>query len=57
MPTQVLKNYAKKSKKSVEAAEKCWEKAKKQADKVFPKKDSHYWAFVNASTKKCMGIE
>jgi hypothetical protein len=57
MPTKVLEKYAKQSKKTVKQAEACWEKAKQAADKKFKEKDSQYWAYVNASTKKCLGIK
>lgn len=61
MPTKVLKDYAKEANKSIEEAEACWEKAKKQADKIYGKdgKTKHegmYWGFVNKATRKCLGL-
>ena len=58
MPTTLLKTYAKESGKSIEEAEKCWDKSKKQADHVFKdqEKDGQYWAFVNLHTRKCLGL-
>jgi len=31
--------------------ERYWDEAKKQADKKFKTKDSHYWAYVSRITK------
>ncbi len=57
MPTSLLKAYAKESGKSLDEAEKCWAKAKHQADAKFNgKKDGHYWAYTNASTRLCLGL-
>jgi hypothetical protein len=59
MPTSLLKAYAKESKKTIEEVEKCWDKSKHQADAVFKdkEKDGNYWAFVNAETRKCLGLK
>lgn len=58
MPTPLLEAYAKESGKTVEEAEKCWEKSKHEADGMFKgkEKDGHYWSFVNTATRKCMGL-
>lgn len=57
MPTKVLESYAKKSHKTIKQAEACWEKAKKAADKKFKTKGAQYWAYVNATTKQCLGLK
>lgn len=56
MPTKQLKDLAKEAGKSIEEAEACWEKAKTQANKVYPKgeKDKNYWGFVVNKTKICL---
>jgi hypothetical protein len=59
MPTPLLKAYAKESGKTLEEAEKCWEKAKEIADNTEfkdKKQDGSYWAFVNSETRKCLGL-
>ena len=58
MPTKQLKTWAKKAGKTVEEAEGCWEKAVKQANKIYPKgeADHRYWGFVNNATRKCLGL-
>ena len=57
MPTATMKKYAEQSGKSVEEVEQIWEESKKEADKKFKKRDSHYWAYVNATTKKKLGLD
>lgn len=59
MPTKQLKVLAKEAGKSIEEAEQCWEKAKKQADKVYPKgeQDPQYYGFIVNKTKQCLGIK
>lgn len=57
MPTPLLEKYAKKSNKTIEEAEECWESAKKQADHVFKRKNKEYWAYVNSKTKECLGLK
>lgn len=59
MPTEQLKTWAKESNKSLSEAEKCWNQAKKQADKMFPKgeNDPGYWRFVNFRTRYCLDLE
>jgi hypothetical protein len=57
MPTALLKSYAKEAGKTIEEAEKCWEKSKTQADKIFKKKDDGYWRFVNSATRKCLKLD
>lgn len=57
MPTKVLETYAKEANVSIEKAEECWEKAKHKADKIYDKKDSKYWGFVNNDCRKCLGLD
>lgn len=57
MPHKVLETYAKQSGKTLKQAEECWEKAKVVADKRFEEKKGPYWAFVNSSTRKCLGLK
>ena len=59
MPSQTLKNYAKKSGKSIKTVEKAWEDCKKFADKKFKdkEKDGEYWKLVNGCTKHKLGID
>ena len=42
MPTKQLEILAKKAGKSLKEAEACWNKAKKQANKIFKKEDNYY---------------
>lgn len=58
MPTKQLQTWAKEAGKTIEEAEVCWEKAKKQANKIYPKQenDNRYWRYVNTSTRKCLGL-
>lgn len=59
MPTEQLKDLAKDAGKSLKEAETCWDKAKNQANKVYPKgeDDPNYWGFVVNKTKKCLNKE
>lgn len=56
MPTKQLKTWAKEAGITLESAEDCWNKAKKQAAHAFPKaeEDSKYWSFVNIKTQECI---
>jgi len=56
MPNKQLEVLAKKAGKTITEAENCWEKAKKQADKIFKKQDNSYWAFVMSKTKECLNL-
>lgn len=56
MPSALLKTYAKRSGKTIEEAEACWERAKSQAEHVFKKNSDEYWAMVNKKTRECLGI-
>lgn len=57
MPSSVVKSYSKASGKSVDTVERFWDEAKKQADKKFPRRDKHYWAYVNSITKRRSGVQ
>ena len=57
MPTKTLKAWAKEANKTIDEAEACWEKAKDQASKKFKKEDEHFWAYVNTTTRKCLGLK
>ena len=56
MPNPLVKSYASKAKKSVQAVEKIWDEAKVAAEKAIGKKGPRYWAYVNAVTKKRLGL-
>lgn len=56
MPTPTLQSYAEKSGKPIQSIEKYWADAKTQARKKFIRKDSGFWAYVNAIVKKRAGI-
>ncbi len=57
MPTPLLKKYAEESGKTMDEAEICWAKAKHEADSKFHgEHDGHYWAYVNTSTRMCLGL-
>lgn len=56
MPTPALQKWSKESGKSLKECEKAWEDAKKQADKKFDKKDSHYWSYVTIVTERKLQI-
>lgn len=57
MPVKALKAYAEESGKSMAEVEKAWAEAKEEADKKFKKKDLHYWAYVNATTRAKLGLK
>lgn len=57
MPVKALKIYAEESGKTLAEAEKAWAEAKDEADKKFKKKDVHYWAYVNATTRAKLGLK
>lgn len=57
MPTKQLETLAKKAGKTTEEAEACWNRAKKQADKIFKKQDNSYWGFVMSKTEECLGLK
>lgn len=57
MPNATVKSYAEKSGKSVAQVEKIWEDSKKEADKKFKTHNSEYWAYVNATVKKKLGLD
>lgn len=56
MPSAVVKKYAEETGKSIQDVEAIWDEAKITAKKKFDKRDSHFWAYVNAVTKKRCGI-
>ena len=57
MPSNVVKSYAEKSGKSESEVDAIWNEVKKQAKEKFKEEDSHFWAYVNAVTKKKCGIK
>ena len=57
MPTKQLETLAKKAGKSLEETETCWNKAKKQANKIFKKQDNLYWGFIMSKTEECLGLK
>ena len=56
MPAATVKSIASKSGKTVAEVEKLWDETKAAAAKKFPKKDAHYWAYVNAVTHRKAGL-
>ena len=56
MPVPLLKHLAKETGKTLAQAEEAWEAAKREADKKFKSRDSHYWSYVTATTKRKLGI-
>jgi len=56
MPAAQLKSYAQKAHKSLKHVEAIWDAAKKAADKAIGKKGPRYWAYVNATTRKRLGL-
>lgn len=59
MPNAVVKSYAKKSGKSVEAVEKMWDEAKVSAHKAHPdwKDGDRLYAYVNGTVAKRLGLK
>jgi len=62
MPNAKVKKWAKDAGVSVEKAELAWQQAVTSADiklkaKQFTSKDAHYWAYVDVSTRKKLGLE
>lgn len=57
MPVPALQKWSKMTGKSLKECEKAWEDAKKQADKKFKTRDSHYWAYVTIVTERKLGVE
>jgi hypothetical protein len=56
MPSSVVKSIAKHTGKTEAEVEKIWVESKDEAAKKFPKKDAHYWAYVNTVTHRKCGI-
>lgn len=56
MPNAVVKSFAEKAGKSVSAVEDIWNETKASASKKFPKKGPHFWAYVNKTVQKKLGI-
>jgi hypothetical protein len=57
MPVPMLKTFAEKSGKSVSEVESIWDEAKSAARKKFKKEDGHFWAYVNATVQKQLGLK
>lgn len=57
MPANVIASYAEKANKPIEEVEKLWDEVKAYAAKKFRKKDSHYWAYVNAVVAARLGLK
>jgi len=55
MPSALVKRYAEQAKKTVQAVEKIWDEAKAAAAKKF-KPGPRYWAYVNGTVRKRLGI-
>ena len=57
MPAPLMKKYAKETNKTVSEIEKIWDEAKSNADKAIGKKGSSYWAYVNGTVRKRLGLK
>lgn len=57
MPNALIRSYAKKSGKSVDEVEKMWEQAKAEAHSKFAAEDGHFWAYVNTTVRKMLGLK
>ena len=57
MPSPVVKSFVEKSGQSVQTVEKYWDEAKMSAREKFKRKDSHFWAYVNAIVQKRLGLK
>lgn len=57
MPNAMIKSYAKKTGKSADAVEKLWNQAKAEAHSKFGVEDGHFWAYVNATVRKMLGMK
>ena len=56
MPSALIKKYAEETGKSVSDVEDVWDSAKSAAEKKFKDQGPRYWAYVNAVTRKRLGI-
>jgi hypothetical protein len=57
MPSTVVKSYAERSGKPLGKIEQYWQDAKQEARKKFTRKDSAFWAYVNAIVKRRAGLQ
>jgi len=55
MPSSLINKYAQETKKPVAEVEKIWDEAKEAAGKKF-KPGSQYWAYVNGTVRKRLGL-
>jgi hypothetical protein len=56
MPNSNIMSYAKQTGKSASKIEAIWDEAKIGADKAIGKKGPRYWAYVNGTVKKRLGL-
>jgi hypothetical protein len=56
VPSSVIKSFAEKSGHSVSDVEKLWDESKVEAAKKFKEDDSKFWAYVNATTQRKLGL-
>lgn len=56
MPSALIKKYAEETGKAVSDVEDVWDSAKSAAEKKFKDQGPRYWAYVNAVTRKRLGI-
>lgn len=56
MPSNVIKSFAEKAKKSVSEVEQLWDETKEEAAKKFKKGSPKFWAYVNKTTQYKLGL-
>lgn len=57
MPSKLIKAYAKQTGKTEEAIEKIWDDMAKKAKDSFKNESPQFWAYVNTSVRKHLGLK